>query len=61
MKKLIKPFKIILPLLVLVQVNLFGQNDNDNNNDHQKKYEFVKTKSVNKSYNVSASDKLNIQ
>jgi hypothetical protein len=66
MKKLIKLFKIALPLLLLVQVNGFAQDDkndnkNDNNNDHKKKYEFVKKKSVNKSYNVSASDKLNIQ
>lgn len=66
MKKLVKPFKIVLPLLLLVQVNLFAQNDNNSNNngnvnDSKKKYEFVKSKSVNKSYNVSSSDKLNIQ
>jgi len=65
MKKMIKPFKIILPLLLLLQVNLFAQNDNDNDNDNKndnkKKYEFVKTKAVNKSYNVSSSDKLDIQ
>ncbi|MBK8611621.1 MAG: hypothetical protein IPL84_17200 [Chitinophagaceae bacterium] len=59
MKKLIKPFKIILPLLLLAQTSLFAQNENDNGS--KKKYEFVKTKSVNKSYNVSSSDKLNIQ
>ena len=57
MKKMIKPFKIILPLLLLVQLSLFAQNDNEN----KKKYDFVKTKSVNKSYNVSSSDKLNIK
>jgi hypothetical protein len=66
MKKLIKLFKIALPLLLLVQVNGFAQDDkndnkNDNNNDGKKKYEFVKKKSVNKSYNVSSSDKLNIE
>ncbi|HNA18062.1 MAG TPA: hypothetical protein PK678_16140, partial [Ferruginibacter sp.] len=35
--------------------------DNDNQNDSRKKYEFVKKKNVNKSYNVSSSDKLNIK
>ena len=62
MKKLIKLFKIALPLVLLIQVNGFAQDDkNDNKNDYKKKYEFVKKKSVNKSYNVSASDKLNIR
>jgi len=66
MKKLIKPFKILLPLVLLLQANVFAQDDkndnqNDNRNEHRKKYEFVKTKSVNKSYSVSSSDKLNIQ
>ena len=58
-----KTFSLVFSLLLLAQANLFAQNDNDNNNnnDHKKKYEFVKTKSVNKSYNVSSSDKLNIQ
>lgn len=61
MKKLIKLCSLVL--LLLAQVNLFAQNDNDNENrnDNKKKYEFVKTKSVNRSYNVSSSDKLNIQ
>ncbi len=65
MKKLIRPFSLLLPLLLLLQVNLFAQDDkNDNKNENRnekKKYEFVKKKSVNKSYNVSSSDKLNIQ
>jgi len=61
MKKLIKTFKILLPLLLLAQTSLFAQNDNDNDNSNKKKYEFVKTKAVNKSYNVSSSDKLNIK
>lgn len=63
MKKLIRPFNLVLPLLILLQLNTFAQNDNDNDNknDHKKKYDFVKKKSVNKSYNVSASDKLNIK
>ena len=60
---MIKTFSLVLSLLLLAQVNLFAQNDNDddNHNDNKKKYEFVKTKAVNKSYNVSSSDKLNIQ
>jgi hypothetical protein len=61
MQKLIKTFKVLLPLLLLVQGTLWAQNDNDNDNNKKKKYEFVKTKSVNKSYNVSSSDRLNIQ
>jgi hypothetical protein len=63
MKKMIKTFSLVLSLLMLAQANLFAQNDNDNDNhnDNKKKYEFIKTKSVNKSYNVSSSDKLNIQ
>lgn len=60
---MIRIFSVVLPLLLLVQANLFAQNDNDNvnQNDNKKKYEFVKTKAVNRSYNVSASDKLNIE
>jgi hypothetical protein len=63
MKKMIKTFSLVLSLLLPAQTNLFAQNDNDNDNhnDNKKKYEFVKSKSVNKSYNVSASDILNIQ
>jgi hypothetical protein len=63
MKKILKKCSLVLSLLLLVQVSLFAQNDNDNDNknENKKKYEFVKTKSVNKSYNVSSSDKLNIQ
>jgi hypothetical protein len=58
MKKIVNPFSILLSFLLLMQINLFAQNDNDN--DNNKKYEFVKTKSVNKSYNVSSNDKLNV-
>ena len=61
MKKLISPFKTLLPLLLLLQFNAVAQNDNDKNNNHKKKYDFVKKKSVNRSYQVSASDKLNIK
>ena len=64
MKKLIKLFKIALTLVLFVQVNGYAQNNNSNYNDdkgNKKKYEFVKKKTVNKSYNVSSSDKLNIQ
>jgi hypothetical protein len=61
MKKIIRLFSLVLPLVVLQQhVVAQNDNDNDNKNDKQKKYEFVKNKSVNKSYNVSASDKLTI-
>lgn len=59
MKKICSITSLIL--LLFAQVNLLAQNDNDNNNENKKKYEFVKKKSVNKSYNVSSSDKLNIQ
>jgi hypothetical protein len=63
MKKMIRTFSIVLPVLLFAQASLFAQNDNDNDNhnDNKKKYEFVKTKFVNKSYNVSSSDKLNIE
>ena len=62
MKKMSRAFKILLPLIVLLQSSVFGQdNENENRNKNKKKYEFVKTKAVNKSYNVSSSDKLNIQ
>lgn len=60
MKKMIRLFSVVL-LLSLLEQNIFAQNDNNNNNDNNKKYEFVKNKAVNKSYNVSSSDKLKIQ
>ena len=51
-----------MPLAIFLQAYLYAQeNDNDNQNDSRKKYEFVKKKNVNKSYNVSSSDKLNIK
>ncbi|HMJ48334.1 MAG TPA: hypothetical protein VK498_13460, partial [Ferruginibacter sp.] len=63
MKKLTRPFSLIIPFLLFLQATSFAQNDNDNDNrnDHKKKYEFIKKKSVNKSYNVSSSDKLIIE
>ncbi len=63
MKKLTRSFKILLPLLFLLQLNGFAQEDKDDNKNENKdkKYEFVKKKSVNKSYNVSSSDKLSIE
>ena len=63
MKKILKKCSLVLSVLLLAQVNLFAQNDNDNDNknENKKKYEFVKNKSVNKSFNVSSTDKLNIQ
>jgi hypothetical protein len=60
MKKLVSLLSLMLTLCVLQQ-NAFAQNDNDNKNDNNKKYGFVKNKAVNKSYNVSSSDKLKIQ
>ncbi|MEO8768877.1 MAG: hypothetical protein ABI402_02290 [Ferruginibacter sp.] len=64
MKKSIRPLSLLMSLIFLLSLSLRAQNDNDNdndNNDHQKKLEFVKKKSVNKSYNVSSSDNLNIK
>ena len=58
MKNLIKLFSITLPFVLLQQ---FVLAQNDNNNDNRKKYEFVKSKTINKSYNVSSSDKLSIK
>jgi hypothetical protein len=60
MKKMLKNFKILLPLLLL-QSSLYAQNGNDI--DYSKpaiKYEFEKTKNYNKTYSITASDKLNI-
>lgn len=57
---MLKNFKILLPLLLL-QSSLYAQNGNDI--DYSKpaiKYEFEKTKSYNKTYSITASDKLNI-
>jgi hypothetical protein len=61
MKKISRLFSVVLSLCI-IQQNVCAQNDNDNENknDRNKKYEFVKNKSVNKSYNVSSSDKLKI-
>lgn len=64
MKKIIHQFSLVLSFMLLLQFSLRAQHDNDNendNNDKEKKYQFVKKKAVNKSYNVSSSDKLNIQ
>ena len=58
MKKANKLFNLFLPLLVITQLSTFAQNENNNGNF--KKYEFSKSKSVNRSYTVSASDKLSI-
>jgi hypothetical protein len=48
----------------LLQVPSFAQNDNHNeyeDNDNRKKYEFVKTKTVNKTYSVAARDKFSLR
>ena len=60
MKKILKPFSLLLSMLLLLQAGVFAQDDDDKDKDKDKKYEFVKTKTVNKSYNVSSNDKLNI-
>ncbi|MEP7107228.1 MAG: hypothetical protein ABI760_04585 [Ferruginibacter sp.] len=54
MKKINRSLSLLL--LLLAQYSLFAQADNEKN----KKYEFVKNKSINKSYNVSSSDKLTV-
>ncbi|MBS1512459.1 MAG: hypothetical protein JST86_16565 [Bacteroidetes bacterium] len=64
--KRVKNLCKMVVLLLALQQNVFAQdndnkNDNGNVNDSRKKYEFVKTKAINKSYSVSASDKLNIK
>jgi hypothetical protein len=57
MKKINQLFSLLF--FLLLQASLFAQNQNTN--DNNKKYEFVKNKSINKSYNVSSSEKLTIQ
>lgn len=66
MKKISRLFSLFLSMLfVMHSTALFAQDDNDNDNDndnHQKRtYAFVKKKAINKTYNVSGSDKLNIR
>ena len=58
MKRKNKLFNLLLPVVLVMQLNVVAQNGNDNENN--KKYEFSKSRAVSKSYNVSASDKLNI-
>ena len=59
MKKILKKCSLVLSVLLLAQVNLFAQNDNDNDNknENKKKYEFVKNKSVNKSFNYLGQER----
>lgn len=61
-----KKTKILCSVMLacLVQVTAFAQNDNHNeyeDSDNRKKYEFVKTKTVNKTYSVGARDKFSIR
>lgn len=58
MKRTNKIFSLLLPLLLITQLSAVAQNEDNNGNF--KKYEFSKNKSINKSFTVSASDKLNI-
>ncbi len=57
MKKILKPFNVLLLVLCLLQVSLFAQEENEKEN---KKYAFSKIKNIDKSYTVSVNDKLNI-
>jgi hypothetical protein len=59
MKKILDRSKLLLAALLLLQLNVLAQDDEDKGND--KKYEFARSKAVNKSYNVSSSDKLKIE
>jgi hypothetical protein len=63
MKKVFRRFSLVSSLMLALSLSSHAQkNDDDNDNDKkEKKYDFVKKKVVNKSYNVSSSDKLNIQ
>lgn len=54
MKKIHPLFSLLV--LLLLQLHSFAQYDNEG----KKKYEFAKSRAVNKSYNVSPADKLNI-
>lgn len=58
MKKTHRLFSLLLPLLLLQSVLIAQDNDGG---EKKKKYEFEQKKSYNKSYNVSASDKLIIE
>lgn len=60
MRKLIKPYSLTLLLLAGMQTGLMAQDSKTTKNTREK-YEFVKTKAFNKSYNVSSSDVLNIK
>lgn len=60
MRKMIKPFNLVLLLMFVIQTGLTAQ-DTRSLKGKKEKYEFVKTKAFNKSYNVSASDLLNIK
>ena len=64
MKKTDRLFSALLSILLLLQFQLIAQDEKENQNQHdnnKKKYEFVKRKALNKSYNVSSADKLNIK
>ena len=58
MKRMIKPFNVILLLLLLQQSNLFAQGDKEKT---EKKYEFTKSRAINKTYNVTGNDRLVIE
>lgn len=57
-----KKTKLLLSISIAfaMQAVCFAQTGNDNDNDHKKKYDFVKTKTINKTYTVASGDKLDI-
>ncbi len=63
MKKLTRLLSLLLAASLLLQVNVFAQQDKEDKNEkHEKtKYEFEKKKAVNKSYSVSSNDKLDVE
>jgi hypothetical protein len=64
MKKRIRQFSLVLPLLILVPVVLKAQDDDEKNREKErieKRYDHVKKKEVNKTFNVTSKVKLDIE
>lgn len=57
-----KKTKLLLSITIALAMHFvcFAQADNDNDNDHKKKYDFVKTKTISKTYSVAGGNKLDI-
>jgi len=60
MKKTALRFSLLFATLFTLQTSSFAQHDKEEKHE-KNKYEFEKKKSINKSYSVSASDKLDLQ